>query len=132
MPRRELSPTELSKDETRRQPYEIVQTENERWLSDLQAAHRLVLLSRQTLPRNQVPSTVLFEHQAQTQTATVATTTATSAVAAKTNGRHVEDDAVGELYAGHCAKRANGCQRCGWCAIGRTWCSKSSEFYECR
>lgn len=62
----QLSSSELSKDETRCEPYEIVQTKNERWLSYLQATYCLVLLSRQTLPRNEMPRTVLFQHQAQT------------------------------------------------------------------
>lgn len=60
MPRCQLPPAKLSEDEACRQPYEIMQTENERRLSDMQTTYRLVLLSRQTLPRNEVPCTILF------------------------------------------------------------------------
>lgn len=132
MSRRQLSPAELSKDETSRQSHEAVQTENERRLSYLQTADSVVLLPRQTLPRNEVPRTVLFEHQAQTQTTTITTAITTGTVVAKKDGRHDEDDAIGERYAGSSSERANGRRRRSGRTVCRTWSSQSGEHYERR
>lgn len=46
-------------------------------MSDLQATYCPMLLSRETLPRSQMSSAVLCEHQAQDQAAKDPTTTAT-------------------------------------------------------
>lgn len=70
---RELSLTFVSKDETCGATYEELQTENARWMSDLQATHRSLLLSCETLPRGKVLSAVLSEYQAETEAAATAT-----------------------------------------------------------
>lgn len=63
MQRRKLQITKLSKDETRCHPYESMQEKNERWLSYLQAIDSALLLSRKTLPRNEMFGTILFEYK---------------------------------------------------------------------
>jgi hypothetical protein len=65
----------MSEDEARRDAHEELQEENARRLSNLQTAHRSVLLSCEALQGEQVLSAVLSEHQAE-----VASTESGSAV----------------------------------------------------
>lgn len=68
-----LSSSFVSEDETCGATYEELQTENARWLSDLQATYRSLLLSRETLPRSKMFGALLSEYQAKTETAATAT-----------------------------------------------------------
>lgn len=76
--RRQLSPAIVPENEASRQPHKAVQTKDQRWLSDLQAADRAVLLPRKTLSRGQVSGAILSKYQAQTEATTIAATLATS------------------------------------------------------
>lgn len=63
MSRRQLSTTIVPEDETSGSAHQKLQEKNKRWLSDLQTAHRFVLLSCETLSRDQMSSAILCEHQ---------------------------------------------------------------------
>lgn len=79
--RRQLSFAELSEDEASSYAYEELQEKDKWWLSHMQTTDCAVLLSCETLPRNQVSCPVLLQYQAQDQATTIATTITTSAIA---------------------------------------------------
>ena len=68
-----LSSTVVSEDEASGPAHEELQAENARRLSNLQTAYCAMLLPRQTLPGAKVSGSILSKHQAQAQTATIAT-----------------------------------------------------------
>lgn len=92
MSRRQLPSNQLPEDETSRHPHENMQTQDERRLSHLQTVDSIVLLSRQTLPRNKVSGAVLLQHQAQTQAAAAAAEAATGSAVAQADGRDEHED----------------------------------------
>lgn len=65
--RRELSTNKLSEDEASGHTHKGLQAKDQRRLSNLQTINRALLLSRETLPGNEVPRTVLFQYQTQAQ-----------------------------------------------------------------
>jgi hypothetical protein len=62
MQRCQLSPTKLSEDEASGNAYEELQEKDEWWLSYMQTTNCVVLLSRETLPRDQVSRSVLLQY----------------------------------------------------------------------
>lgn len=68
----QLSPDQLPENEEGGHAHKGLQAEDKWRLSHLQATHCAVLLPCQTLPGNEVSCALLFQHQAQTQAATVA------------------------------------------------------------
>lgn len=73
MSRRQLSSTIVPEDETGGPAHQKLQEKNKRRLSHLQTAHCFMLLSCQTLSRDQMSSAILCEHKIQTQTTATAT-----------------------------------------------------------
>lgn len=63
----------------------------------MQAIDSFVLLPRETLPRDQVSRSVLFQHQTQDKAATAATTVTTGAITQEANGcdEHKTDRSCG-------------------------------------
>ena len=90
VPRRQLSTTFLPEDEARRHSYALLQAEDERWLSHLQATHCALLLPCQTLYRNQVSRSILSQHSTKTAPAANAATTPNSSARSTTYGCHVQ------------------------------------------
>ena len=62
----------MPEDEASGTAYQKLQAQNEWRLSHMQAAHCLVLLSCQALPRAEMSSAILSEHQTQAQAAATA------------------------------------------------------------
>jgi hypothetical protein len=126
MSRRELSPDQLSEDEEGGDAHQNVQAKDERRLSDMQTVDSVVLLPRETLPRDQVSGAVLFEHQTQVETAAAAAATAAGAAAAKENGRDEHENfAAGQ--------RDSGCEQRGFSvrgAVGGAGGGQSGELDE--
>ncbi len=85
---RQLQTVKLSEDETSRCSHQNLQTKDERCLPDLQAAHRSVLLPRQTLSGNQVSRSFLREHQAEVAATAVAAPPAAGTDAETSHGNH--------------------------------------------
>lgn len=79
--RRQLSFTKLPEDEAGSDAYEELQEKDKWWLSYMQTTDCVVLLSRETLSRNQVSRSILLQHQAQDQATTVAATITASTTA---------------------------------------------------
>lgn len=77
---RQLPSTKLSEDEESCDAHEELQEEDKWWMSDMQTIDSVVLLPRETLPRDQVSRSVLFQHQTQNKAATTATTITTGAI----------------------------------------------------
>jgi len=69
----------LSEDETSCNAHEELQEKDKWWMSDMQAVDSIVLLSRETLPRDQMSCSILFQYQTQDKTATVTAAATTSA-----------------------------------------------------
>lgn len=88
VPRRQLPPTVLPEDEARRHAHQDLSPEDKGRLSDMQAAHRVVLLPREALPGDQVFSAFLQQHQAEAEAAAGAAASAASQAAAQTHGGH--------------------------------------------
>lgn len=86
VPRRQLPPSLVPEDEARRHPYEGLQAQDEGRLSDLQAAHSALLLSRQALPRDEVLGAVLQQYQTEAEAAAGAAARAAAAAAAAAHG----------------------------------------------
>lgn len=115
VPRCKLPPAQLSEDEAGGAAHQGVQAQDQRRLPHLQAAHRIVLLPRQTLPGDQVPRTLLLQHQAQAEAAAAAAEAATGPAAEEADGRHDEDGAHGQHPAGRqqrADERYGGATRC--------------------
>lgn len=79
--RRQLSFTKLPEDEASGDAYEELQEKDKWWLSYLQTTDCVVLLSRETLPRNEVSRSILLQHQTQDKATTVAATITASTTA---------------------------------------------------
>lgn len=74
-----MSSAKLSEDETGCDAYKELQEKDKWWMSDMQATYSTLLLPRETLPRDQVSCSILFQHQTQDKTAAIAAAVTTSA-----------------------------------------------------
>lgn len=88
VPRRQLPPALVPEDEARRHPHEGLQAQDEGRLSNLQATHSALLLSRQALPGDEVLGAVLQQHQAEAEAAASAAARAAAAAPAAAHGGH--------------------------------------------
>lgn len=123
--RRKLSVTELPKDEEGRDAYENLQEKDKRCLSNLQTAYRALLLSRETLPRNKVSCTLLFEYQAQNEAATTSAEIATGSAAQVS---HYESD--GSLIFSRALRRTRKRDRLSRNSVTKFY--ETSIFLKCR
>ena len=88
VPRRQLPLTVLPEDEARRHAHQDLSPQDQGRLSNMQAAHRVVLLPREALPGDQVFRAFLQQHQAEAEAAAGPATSAASQATAQTYGGH--------------------------------------------
>lgn len=99
-----------------------LQAQDERRLPDLQTADRPVLLPRQALHGDQVPSAVLLQYQVQAQAAAAATADTAGGAAAAPCGCDEQDHAAGE-----CSLRGQRAVAAAVPADRRAWCCQSCD-----
>ena len=86
--RRKLSLAQLPEDEACGSTHKGLQTQDQRWLSNMQAAHCFVLLPCKALQRKQMPGTFLPAAEAEASAAAAPTTTTSSSDVASANGHY--------------------------------------------
>lgn len=106
VPRRQLPPAVVPEDEACRAAHEDLQAQDEGRLPDMQAAHRFVLLPRQTLHGDQVLGSVLQQHKAEVEATASTAARSAATVAEEASGRHEHSGMCGRSTQSASAARA--------------------------